>query len=135
MCAGRFTEDKENKTEIALGCENGSIYLLKDYAIHKHIQVGHTITHLQILGSSGNTTSSHTSNGTLNGNTKYFDSMLNNSQSLQQQIDYLACTGHFNALRIYNKSTVCFVVSWFFKIFIIYFSLTFNMPFLLLICS
>jgi len=104
MCAGKYTDDSDNKPEIALGCENGYIYILKDYAIHKYIQVGHTITHLQILSSSGNISNSHVTNGTLNGNNSYVS--INNSQSLHHQVDFLLCTGHFNAIKIYNKSNL-----------------------------
>lgn len=111
MCEGVFTGERDNSPEIALGCENGYIYILRNFAIHKHVQVGHPITHLQSLNSSGSLAStngiSHNSNS--NG---FYDAMaldgITNSQQLSQKLSTLVCVGHFNALRLYSKAVVCF---------------------------
>jgi len=75
ICCGLFQVDdkQENRTQIALGCENGFIYLVKDYQLKPFITVGNYITNIQSFKPSENRSSTH----------------------------MLLCAGHFNALNVY----------------------------------
>lgn len=111
MCVGRFTGESENKVEIALGCENGIVYILRDFAIHKWVSIGHTITQLHSLNAHDDALNSHNNNNgiTQNQNNGNFDGMdgIRGSQSPSQSLSLLICAGHFNAIKIYSKTTVC----------------------------
>ncbi|EGG23763.1 hypothetical protein DFA_05898 [Cavenderia fasciculata] len=76
--------------QIALGCENGWIYIMHNYKIHPYVQVGYPIT--KIL--------------------KYTEQQNNISTNL---LDYIFCIGHFHSLKIYlNKllSTEYYTDDW-----------------------
>lgn len=63
--------------QIALGCEDGWIYLIGgDYAVNKFIRVGYTVTKIHPLG------------------TTY------------QGTQPILCCGHFNSLKLYSNGEV-----------------------------
>lgn len=109
MCVGRFTGENENQVEIALGCENGFVYILRDFTIHKWISVGHTINHLSSLNDENINSQTGMNNQNHNNSNGNYDMALDGLRASQSQLSLLICAGHFNALKIYNKSTVCVI--------------------------
>jgi len=72
MCCGYFSRIDE--IQIALGCDNGFIYILNSYAIEQNIKVGNAITKLTTM----------------------------KMENLEYNI--LLCIGHFNELKIYYSN-------------------------------
>jgi len=92
MCVGYFDESdgkNESKDQVALGCENGFIYILKNFSLHTYADVQRTVTKLSPVDAAPSYTPPAAS--------------------------ALLCVGHFNALLLYHKrQLICekIVPSW-----------------------
>ncbi|EGC35750.1 hypothetical protein DICPUDRAFT_151839 [Dictyostelium purpureum] len=118
MSVGYFTNSitsndklspRENKnsanttpTQIALGCENGYIYILtQDFKIEPYYQVGYPVTLLNKIKYS------EINNKTINNNNNN-NNNSNNNDNYIDDIDILICTGYFHSIKMYyNKNLIC----------------------------
>ena len=78
-----MTQNDLEKKQIALGCDNGFIYLVKNYQLKPFINVGNYISNIQAM----DVPSNYRTNGPHH---------------------MLLCAGHFNALNVYIEDKVHF---------------------------
>ncbi|KAF2075159.1 hypothetical protein CYY_003549 [Polysphondylium violaceum] len=101
MCVGYFDSRYSSDKQIALGCENGFVYILHDdFKLDLYCQIGYPITSLLKLN-----TSDIKKEDNNNSNSNDEDSDSDNSDSLfisgkKIIVDYLFCTGNFNSLKV-----------------------------------
>lgn len=86
------TNGNNNFPQIALGCEDGFIYILKNYEIFRYAHVKRTVTKLETVKLS-----------------KVMDTDVDNNDS-EDSVDSLLCSGHFNALLLYYRGQVRIIV-------------------------
>lgn len=86
------TNGNNNFPQIALGCEDGFIYILKNYEIFRYAHVKRTVTKLETVKLS-----------------KVMDTDVDNNDS-EDSVDSLLCSGHFNALLLYYRGQVRIMV-------------------------
>ncbi|KAN0025598.1 hypothetical protein ACTFIU_002037 [Dictyostelium citrinum] len=83
--------------QIALGCENGFIYLLVDFKIYPYCQIGYPITKLNKMKYSD-----------INNDNDNNPNKNNNNSGEVDDLDILICTGYFNSIKMYyNKEIIC----------------------------
>lgn len=76
MCIGRFQTAEE--VSVAVGCESGTVYLLEDFALSKHLTLATTVTRLVAYRAPHEPT-----------------------------IDSLVCCTQSNVLQIFTRGQVC----------------------------
>lgn len=86
ICCGYFKPlGRENETQIAAGCDDGSVYLVSNYEVQHYCKVGHPVTGVAPF------------------------SVRDKGGS---KLDALLCTGFFNAVKVFLdgkvSSSVCF---------------------------
>eukprot|EP01132_Coremiostelium_polycephalum_P005736 gene5736-7134_t len=101
MCIGYFNKNLKS-IQVALGCNNGIIYLLHDFKIEPYCEIGYPITKLSKLK--------------YQKNNKMVSQQLQQQQQTniiqqsdqQEELDFLICAGHFHSLKIYyDRVLIC----------------------------
>ncbi|KAM9964699.1 hypothetical protein ACTFIW_004474 [Dictyostelium discoideum] len=88
--------------QIALGCENGFIYLLVDFKIYPYCQIGYPVTKLNKMKYSDINNNDNDNNNGNNNNSNGDD------DDVDDDLDILICTGYFNSIKMfYNKEVIC----------------------------
>ncbi|KAK5577794.1 hypothetical protein RB653_002742 [Dictyostelium firmibasis] len=92
--------------QIALGCENGFIYLLVDFKIYPYCQIGYPITKLNKMKYSD--INDYDSNNINNNKNKTNDDDGDDNDDVIDDLDILICAGYFNSIKMYyNKKIIC----------------------------
>lgn len=89
--------------QIALGCENGFIYLLVDFKIYPYCQIGHPITKLNKMKYSDINNNDNDNNYNGNNNSNGDD----DDDDVDDDLDILICTGYFNSIKMFYNKEVC----------------------------
>lgn len=110
MVAGHFlhfdevADSDETLTQLALGCEDGTIWICVDFEVQTTAQysnVGHTITHLHRLPPLHSSYS--ISNGSKHDSVSLSDQQAN---AASEKLDLLLCCGQFPALLVLREGKV-----------------------------
>ncbi|GAM24218.1 hypothetical protein SAMD00019534_073930 [Acytostelium subglobosum LB1] len=109
ICSGYFDDDQQQ--QLALGSENGYIYLVgSDMKLRTYCNVGYPITKLYRYQSKSINTKHQHHNGNGNGHGISNGNGVNNKCSNNDDVglDCLLCIGHFHSLKVYyNKDLIC----------------------------